>query len=203
MLHLSTLFRSAAAAGAMTCVLQAQSAQVAPAKSIDFTLSTMEKEMIPLAEAMPADKFDFAPGPDLFKAGATTSYKGVRTFGQTIAHIAQANFMLSVFVQGIAKPDDAMMAKIGAIGKMTQKADLVQALKDSFAASHKAVATLTPENAWEHAGRNPHNTRAEQALYTVAHARDHYGQLVEYVRMNGIVPPASEGRPLANPGKTN
>ena len=177
--------------------------KVSPAKSLDFTLSSLEKEMVPLAEAMPADKYDFAPGPELFKAGSTANYKGVRTFAQTIAHVAQANFFFAVGVQGLRKPDDAMMARMGAIAKLTQKAELVQALKDSFAACHKAIATLTPENAWEQAGRNPDNTRAEQAIYTVAHARDHYGQLVEYLRMNGIVPPASEGRPLANPGKTN
>jgi hypothetical protein len=189
-------------AACAVALAQTPPSMVAPAKSLDATLSALEKEMIPLAEAMPADKYSFAPSADLFKAGLTPNYKGVRTFAQTIVHISQANFSLAVGVGGKTM-DTEMAARLTALAKLTEKADLVKALKDSFAAAHAAIATLTPENAWEHAGRGPDNTRAEQAIYIVAHARDHYGQLVEYIRMNGIVPPASEGRPLANPAKTN
>ena len=176
--------------------------KVSPAKSIDFTFSALERELVGLAEAMPADKYDFAPDPDLFKSGQHPNFKGVRTFSQTIAHIAQANEFIYLGVGG-KKQDAAFAAKMAAIGKLTKKDDLVKALKDSLAAGHAAIATLTPDNAWEQSGRGATNTRAEQAMYGVAHSRDHYGQLVEYLRMNGMIPPASEGRPLANPPKAN
>jgi len=187
----------------LAAAAQAPAEKIAPAKSLDAALTAMEKELVPLAEAMPEDKYSFAPSADLFKPGLKTDYKGVRTFAQTIAHISQANFFFALAIQGIAKPEPAYAEKMAGIAKLTSKQDLVKALKESLASAHSAIATITPENAWEHGGRGPNDTRAEMAMYTVAHSRDHYGQLVEYLRMNGIIPPASEGRPLANPSKTN
>jgi len=69
----------------------------------------------------------------------------------------------------------------------------VAALAGSFAFAHKAIATLTPGNAFE-VVKLPEPgmwTRGTLAAFGVAHAFDHYGQMVEYLRMNGIVPPAS------------
>ena len=186
-----------------TATAPAATAKLDPAKSLDAAVTGLEKQIVPLAEAMPADKYSFAPTSDSFKPGVAVDYKGVRTFGQQLAHIIQANDFFFLGVQGIAKPDAAMTAKLAAIGKLTEKDDLIKALKESFASAHEAVATLTPENAWEHAGRGATDTRAEEVTHALGHSYDIYGQLVEYLRMNGIVPPASEGRPLANPGKTN
>ena len=179
------------------------SMKIEPSKSLDAVVTGLEKQLVPLAEAMPADKYNFAPGADQFKAAGGVDYKGVRTFGQQLAHIIQADDFFFLGVQGIAKPDAATTAKLAATGKLTQKDDLLKALKESFANAHAAVATLTPENAWDHAGRGATDTRAEEVSHAVGHAYDIYGQLVEYLRMNGIVPPASEGRPLANPSKSN
>lgn len=176
---------------------------IEPSKSLDALVTGLEKQLVPLAEAMPADKYSFAPSNDQFKAGSDVNYKGVRTFGQQLAHIIQANDFFFLGVKGVAKPDAETAAKLAATGKLTQKEDLLKALKESFANAHAAVATLTPENAWDHAGRGVTDTRAEEVGHAVGHAYDIYGQLVEYIRMNGIVPPASEGRPLANPGKAN
>jgi len=195
--------------GSVTATLHAQTpapaaiAKIDPAKSLDAAVTGLEKQLVPLAEAMPADKYSFAPNSDLFKPGVTVDYKGVRTFGQELAHIIQANDFFFLGVKGIAKPDAEATAKLAAIGKLTEKDDLIKALKESFARAHEAVATLTPENAWEHAGRGATDTRAEEVTHALGHSYDIYGQLVEYLRMNGIVPPASEGRPLANPAKTN
>ena len=177
--------------------------RVDPAKSLDAAVTGLEKQLVPLAEAMPADKYNFAPSSDLFKAGAVVDYKGVRTFGQLLAHVIQANDFFFLGVQGISKPDEATTAKLAAIGKLTQKDDLIKALKESFANAHVAVASLTPENAWDHAGRGATDTRAEEVTHALGHAYDIYGQLVEYLRMSAIVPPASQGRPLANPEKAN
>ena len=72
--------------------------------------------------------------------------------------------------------------------------EIIQFLKDSFAVGHRAAKTLTPENAAE---QLPFFRGSTARLYiasgAVIHAADEYGQMVEYLRMNGIVPPASRG----------
>jgi hypothetical protein len=65
-------------------------------------------------------------------------------------------------------------------------------LKDSFALGHRAAATLTTRNMLQPAAGGK-SSRLDRATFGVAHAYDHYGQMVEYLRMNGIVPPASRG----------
>ena len=78
--------QAAAGAAAMTTT------QMDPAKALDRMLSGVEKEFVGAAEAMPADKYNFAPSADYFKPGATTEFTGVRTFAQQIAHVTQANY---------------------------------------------------------------------------------------------------------------
>jgi hypothetical protein len=126
--------------------------------------------IISVAEAMPEEKYNFAP---------TTQgeYKGVRTFGQMVKHIAQGNYYYFGSEADAAK-----------VAPLTSKADIVQALKDSFAAGHKAAAALTLENAFV---QGKEGTPAGNIAMGAEHANDHYGQLVEYLRMNGIIPPAS------------
>jgi hypothetical protein len=70
------------------------------------------------------------------------------------------------------------------------KAEAIKFLKDSFALGHKAAAALTPQNMLQ-PGANSKSPRLFLATFAVAHAYDHYGQMVEYLRMNGIVPPDS------------
>lgn len=77
------------------------------------------------------------------------------------------------------------------------KADIVKYLKDSFAYAHKAVATITAENAVAPI-KNPFGegtaTRLGMATAFAWHGFDHYGQIALYLRSNGIVPPASRGQ---------
>ena len=88
-----------------------------------------------------------------------------------------------------------------AISKATDKEAALANLKSSFAFLHQAVATITKDNAFTHAGRGADDSRISLYAAVLAHNRDHYGQLVEYLRMNGITPPASQGRPPANPAQ--
>jgi hypothetical protein len=74
------------------------------------------------------------------------------------------------------------------IDKLKTKAEILKALKDSFALAHAYVDSITPENAFV---QTSNGTRAGMASLGLAHVMDHYGQMVEYLRMNGIVPPAS------------
>ncbi len=157
---------------------------VEPSKSLDALLSMYESEMMGLVNAMPADKYDFAPSQAIFKPEQVTKYDGVRTFGQMVGHVAQANYYFYGSLGG-GKPD----VDVKAIGSMTSKEDLVKALAASFAYAHKQIASMTAANAF--ASVKDDQTKASMVAFGIAHGFDHYGQLAEYLRMNGIVPPAS------------
>jgi uncharacterized damage-inducible protein DinB len=171
---------SGGAAAAMTAT------QMDPAKALDKQLSGVESEFVALAEAMPADKYGFAPSADYFKPGTKTEYTGVRTFAQQITHVTQANY--HYYSQFAAAPPTV---DVKAIGNLTSKDDVVKALKDSFAYGHAAIATITAQNAFQVVNAKSGATPALLAAGVVAHCFDHYGQMVEYARMNGVVPPAS------------
>ncbi len=162
-----------------------------PSQALDSELSLIEREMMSAVKAMPAEKFSFAPSAAIFVPAQTTEYEGVRTFAQQATHVAQANYSLYSIVSGL-KPD----VDVRALGKLTSKDDVVAALAGSFRFGHKAIATLTPANAFEVVKTQEPGlqTRATLAAFGIAHANDHYGQIVEYLRMNGIVPPASAKR---------
>jgi hypothetical protein len=172
---------------AATSAAQAQPAPAAPtlASTVDRQISGVEKEVVEAAEAMPEDKFNFSPE-SLNIPG--DDYKGVRTFAQQVKHIAASNYAIWSPLTSDEFPKDFM----GGNGpeNLKSKADILKFLKDSFALGHKVAATLTPENMLQPPGHSK-SPRVFLATFAVAHAFDHYGQMVEYLRMNGIVPPAS------------
>ena len=155
----------------------------------DRQVSQYEKLMVEAAEAMPAEKFDFTPASLNIPNAA---YKDVRTFAVLIKHTATANFRFWGTVSGDKFPENIK----GPNGpdELKTKAEIVQFLKDSFAVGHRAAKTLTPENATE---QLPFFRGNSARLYIVSgaviHCADEYGQMVEYLRMSGIVPPASRG----------
>jgi uncharacterized damage-inducible protein DinB len=161
------------------------------ASAIDREISLVEKEVVEVAEAMPEDKFDFSPE-KLNLPGS--NYKGVRTFGEQLKHIAASNYLIWSPITGEKPPDTVNDGK--GPDNMKAKADIIKYLKDSFAFGHKAVATLNSSNLVEpitsSSGRQ--TTRLFLATFAAAHCFDHYGQMIEYLRMNGIVPPASRGK---------
>jgi uncharacterized damage-inducible protein DinB len=165
-----------------------------PAKAVDAELSIIEDEMMGAVKAMPADKYGFAPSAAIFVPSQKTEFATVRTFVQQVTHVADANYFFYQTVSGL-KPDVDMVA----LGKIANKEDALHALAASFAYAHKAIATLTPANAFEVVKTDEPGlqTRATFAQFAVSHANDHYGQMVEYLRMNGIVPPASAPPPAA------
>jgi uncharacterized damage-inducible protein DinB len=161
---------------------------VTPSKAVDSQLSLIESEMMGAVKAMPAEKYDFAPSAAIFVPGQTTEFATVKTFAQQATHVAQANYFFYMVVSGL-KPD----ADVAGIAKLTKKDEVGAALANSFAFGHKAIATLTVANAFEVVSIQEPGiySRATLAEFGVSHAFDHYGQMVEYLRMNGIVPPAS------------
>ena len=159
-----------------------------PSQAFDSQLSLIELEMMGAVKAMPADKFSFAPSEAIFVPGQKTEFATVRTFAQQATHVAEANYFFANILSGL-KPD----VDVKGIEKLTSKDDVVAALAGSFAFAHKAVATVTPANAFE-VIKSPEPgfaTRGTMATFLVEHAYDHYGQMIEYLRMNAIIPPAS------------
>lgn len=190
---IATVSQGQGAAPAAKPATPAPQAQAAPQPAPTFAtllerqITASEKQVVQAAEAMPEDKYNFSPE-SLNIQGS--DYKGVRTFAMEVRHIATANFAFWSALSG-----DPMPAGIkGPNGpeELKTKAEIVKFLKDSYAVGHKAAATLTAENILEPVtfpmGKAP---RLYLATNAVIHANDHYGQLIEYLRMNGIVPPAS------------
>lgn len=168
----------------------ATATMVEPSKSFDGALTAFEGQFMGLAKAMPAEKYSFAPSAAIFAESQKTDYlspnnQGVRNFGQMVAHVAQANYFYGGRLSGL-KPD----VDVKAIGSLTDKDQIVAALEKSFTFLHQAMGTLTTQNAFE--GVRGTDTRASLAGAVIAHGFDHYGQLAEYLRMNGIIPPASQ-----------
>jgi uncharacterized damage-inducible protein DinB len=160
------------------------------ASAIDREISIVEKEVVEAAEAMPEDKFDFSPE-KLNLPGS--DYKGVRTFGEQLKHIAASNYLIWSPITGEKPPDTVNDGK--GPDNMRAKGEIIKFLKDSFAFGHKAVATLNESNLVQPITRKSGTTtRLFLATFAPAHAFDHYGQIIEYLRMNGIVPPASRGK---------
>jgi uncharacterized damage-inducible protein DinB len=151
---------------------------------LNGTLGGFEKEVVSAAEAMPDEKFNFAP--------TQGDFKGVRTFAQQIKHIAAVNYMFGSAILS-EKPPVPLGGENGP-DNITSKADVVKFLKDSFEYLHKAIGTLDESNILGQV-QSPFGpnkmTRLTIATIAIAHPMDHYGQMVEYMRMNNIVPPAS------------
>jgi hypothetical protein len=172
----------------------ASAASVTVSKFYDLQLSALESEMVPLAEAMPADRYGFAP-----KDGA---FQGVRTFADQVKHLAAVMYMVSAATIGEALPVDTGGESGPAAVK--SKEQIVQFLKAAFAYAHKAMAALNEKNQLELAKSpfgGPDMPRGAIASVAVWHSFDHYGQMVVYARMNGVIPPASRPTPPPAPAK--
>jgi len=166
------------------CAAQSKDEPKTITQVLDSGVKLIESELIPAAEAMPEDKYSFAP--------TSGEFKGVRTFGQQVKHVAAVNYLVAAAILGEKPPVDT--GGENGPDSVKSKADIVKFAKDSFAYAHKAVATINSENATGEVASpfdNGKATRAGLAAVFSWHGFDHYGQMVEYLRMNGIVPPAS------------
>ena len=165
-----------------------QQSQATVASVVDRDISAVEKQIIDAAEAMPDDKFNFSPE-SLNIPGS--DYKGVRSFAGEVRHIAASNWFIWSPLTGENPPND--LNDGNGPDNLKSKPEVIKFLKESFALGHRAAATLTEENFLQTPG-NSKSTRLRLAEFGVAHAYDHYGQMVEYLRMNGITPPASRAK---------
>lgn len=142
--------------------------------------------IIPAVDAMPADKFGFVP--------TDGEFKGVRTFGQMVKHLSATNHILAAAALGEEVPVDAG-DEVGPEAVRT-KAEILTYLKGSFLHLDKAIEAIGQTNVPVNPSpisplKEGDVTRSTLVVESLMHAADHYGQLVEYLRMNGLVPPAS------------
>jgi uncharacterized damage-inducible protein DinB len=149
-------------------------AQDAVGKSLRANWAATKRQLLDVADAMPEDKYGF-------KATAEQ-----RTFGEQLTHLAEATFSVAARVAG-ESPQKREAPK--------DKAGIIRLLGESFDAGDAALAKLTDAQATEAVkmGQNE-TTRLRMAIQGMTNAWNHYGQLVVYLRLNGIVPPASRPR---------
>lgn len=172
----------------MSALAQTSSSEQQSIASVfNHSLSNTEREFVSAADAMPAEKYSYAP--------TSGEFKGVRTFALEVRHVATVNYEMGAVILGEKSPVEMGKNENGS-DTLQSKEDIMKYLKDSFAYLHKAFASLNQENLvipikspWG----NGTVTRLGMALIGVSHPFDHYGQMVEYLRSNGIVPPASRG----------
>jgi len=146
----------------------------------------IEKEILSAVEAMPADKFAFAP--------TDGEFKGVRTFGQMAKDFSATNHILAAAALGEEPPADAGDER--GPESVRTKAEILAYVKGSFAHLNAAIAAIGLTNIPVNASpisplKRGEVTRSALIVESLIHAFDHYGQMVEYLRMNGVVPPAS------------
>ena len=173
----------------MMAAAEGQAAEMKPehrtvTEILNANITNMQHEFVPAAEAMPEDKYGFAP--------TNGQFKGVRTFAEQIKHVAAVNYELGAALLEQKPPVD--IGDESGPASITRKADVLKYLKDSFDYVHKAIATINESN-FSGTVRSPFGegsvSRLGLAMAIASHGYDHYGQMVEYLRMNGIIPPSS------------
>jgi uncharacterized damage-inducible protein DinB len=145
-----------------------------------------EKVIVSSADAMPADKYRLAP--------TDGEFKGVRTFGQMVKHLSATNYILAAAALGEETPGDAG-DELGPEAVRT-KDEILRYLKGSFAYLDKAIEAIGQKTSPVRPSpisplKSAEVTRLALVVESLVHAFDHYGQMVEYLRMNGVVTPAS------------
>ena len=164
------------------------------ASVLNMYYGIVEQEVVSAAEAMPEEKYSFAP--------TNGEFKGVRTFAEQVKHIGFANHLFFGPLMGENIEAKSIEQNANGPAELKTKAEIVQYLKDSFALGHRAISTITSENEVTPLSKPVFpflSTRLGIATIGAFHPMDHYGQMVEYLRMNGIIPPASRPRPPQPP----
>ncbi|HLW54235.1 MAG TPA: DinB family protein [Candidatus Angelobacter sp.] len=182
-----TNLRCCIVVAALLMIATAAGAQSRPAPpktipdSINVIWKSMEQDFTSLADAMPEDKWSFRP--------AQGEFKDARSFGEQVKHVACAN---EAWAKQMAGEKPPARCDLGGPNPAKTKAEIMAYLRASFAMVDSAIADTSADNLLHpNPGQYWGPNRLSALTATVWHISDHYGQLVVYVRMNGIVPPAS------------
>jgi hypothetical protein len=158
------------------------------ADSVGGALKHTQARFVEIAEAMPESKYSFIP-----TAG---NFKDARSFAEQVKHVACGNIAFFNEIEGKTPPAHC---ERGGPSPAATKAELLKHLHESFDYGNRVLATVSAQNALDRVegGYAAPNTKLGVAVAAVWHVTDHYGQLVEYLRMNGIVPPSTQRYGLA------
>jgi hypothetical protein len=139
---------------------------------------------VAVADAMPENKYSFA--------STSGEFKGVRTFAEHIKHVAASNYGMAAAI--LQEKPPVKLDNDSDLDSISTKADIMKFLTGSFVYLHKALSSINEKNETEQVA-NPEGEgtlpKLDIATRVLWHCFDHYGQMVEYLRMNGIVPPGS------------
>ena len=169
---------------------QSSSAAATIASVLDRQLSGIEREVMAAAEAVPEDKYDFSPATSNIPGDFKTP-EPVRTMSQQFRHIAQTLEYYADLALGEKPPAEG---DENGPKNVKTKSDVINYLKADFAKAHTAINTITMQNAVEPLAGGQ-RTRLGLAVGMVGHTNNHYGQIIEYLRMNGMVPSESQPKP--------
>jgi uncharacterized damage-inducible protein DinB len=160
----------------LSAALRAQNANPLSA-DVERAYSEIKNNILRSAEKMPEENYDFRPAPR------------VRTFGQILGHIAQEQYLyFCAPIKGEQKSVDIERTK-------TAKSDLIAALKDSFSYCDAVYGKMTDAEATQIVNTGgSQSTKLRLLWMNIVHDESHYGNLVTYLRMKGIVPPSTEGQ---------
>ncbi len=155
-------------------------------RGLEVLRSIVERNVLSAAEAMPADKYGFAP--------IDGEFRNVRSFGRQLKHLAATNYILASAALGVEPPAD--VGDEAGPDSVVTKAQLLSYVRDSFAQLERALDRIGEPGAVARSSpisplQGDRTTPLALTVEALIHAYDHYGQMVEYLRMNGIVPPAS------------
>jgi hypothetical protein len=155
-------------------------------RALQVSLKLGNTLIVSAADAMPADKSGFAP--------TDGEFKGVRTFGQQVKHLAATNHILAAAALGEPPPADA--GDEAGPETVRTKAAVLDYLNGSFEHVARAIDAIGDKHATVKSSpisplKSAETTRLALTVEAMIHAFDHYGQMVEYLRMNRIVPAAS------------
>jgi uncharacterized damage-inducible protein DinB len=154
------------------CLLSAQNPLSTELKQM---YTGVKNNLTRMAEKVPEDQYGFQPTPE------------IRTFGQLVAHVADSQARACGSVSSQQKQLNA--------AQKTAKADLVAALKESFAMCDAAIDALTDQSASEMVtGPRGQRSKLGTLMGMVSHSNEEYGYMAVYLRLKGIVPPSSERR---------
>jgi len=170
---MNRLILTTLAAAAATLSLQAQTAGPLSTE-VKAAYTGIKNNLTKAAEKMPEENYSFKPVPE------------IRNFGMEVAHVADAQLRTCSAFNGEPKTPSA--------ASKTAKADLVAALKESFAECDKAYDSLTDATATEMVKGPRPRTRIGTLSGNVTHDNEMYGSMAVYMRLKGIVPPSSEPR---------
>jgi uncharacterized damage-inducible protein DinB len=153
-----------------------------PAQVLLGSIASVERELTGVATEMPDDKYQFAP--------TTGAFRGVRNFAEQVKHAAAVHHLVAATILG--EPITSDMADERGPDSVRTKADVLKYLSDSFVQLKKAASAIDEKNAFapmKIGTQSVSDTRMGLMLVALTHASNHYGQMVEYLRMNGHTPP--------------